>query len=251
MWIERNEDTMKVEVNSQLLPMPVTVLMSSTHVPQTDYSRASVWKPLTAPPAFRLQLRHFRRHIEAGVDGLTAFWCWANCLPTSPSLCARENLSFHRGSTDDHHVGQVDLHHAAHAGKRISGSARGAERTGRVDSPTFAQAVLQASVAILREENLSRCSPAPRQFGRQGHHELHRPAFPSGPFQLHLDAPEMRPISTTARWSVARCCATRHVRWTSIRTSPSISMRTTRPAGLRERRARVHLPAHRRQNSSR
>lgn len=218
---------MKVEVNSQALADAVAwttrVIDARPATPILAGIRLEAIDGTLQLSAFNYAISA-RHHIEAGVDEAGSVLVLGKLLADiTKSLPAAKTYLSTDGSTMTITSGKSTFTMQLMPESEYPDLPVVPTKLGQVDSPTFAQAVNQASVAVSREENRPGAHRHPRPVpGRQGHHELHRP-FPSGPFQLHLDARRMRP-SAPPLWSVARCCATWRVRWTSIRTSPSISM---------------------------
>ena len=222
---------MKVEVNSQALADAVAwttrVIDARPATPILAGIRLEAIDGTLQLSAFNYAISA-RHHIEAGVDEAGSVLVLGKLLADiTKSLPAAKTYLSTDGSTMTITSGKSTFTMQLMPESEYPDLPVVPTKLGQVDSPTFAQAVNQASVAVSREENRPVLTGIRVQF--QGDKVI---MSSTDRFRLARSSftwtPEDATISTTAlvRGSLLRDM---RVRWTSIRTSPSISMRTTRP----------------------
>ena len=158
MWIERNEEyPMKVEVNSQALADAVAwttrVIDARPATPILAGIRLEAIAGTLQLSAFNYAISA-RHHIEAGVDEAGSVLVLGKLLADiTKSLPAAKTYLSTDGSTMTITSGKSTFTMQLMPESEYPDLPVVPTKLGQVDSPTFAQAVNQASVAVSREEN--------------------------------------------------------------------------------------------------
>ena len=249
MWIERNEEYPMSRSHSQALADAVAwttrVIDARPATPILAGIRLEAIDGTLQLSAFNYAISA-RHHIEAGVDEAGSVLVLGKLLADiTKSLPAAKTYLSTDGSTMTITSGKSTFTMQLMPESEYPDLPVVPTKLGQVDSPTFAQAVNQASVAVSREENRPVLTGIRVQFQGDKVIMSSTDRFRLARSQLHLDARRMRP-SAPPLWSVARCCATCAFAGRASERHHRFRCGQPVPAGLRERRPRVHLPAHRR-----
>ena len=238
---------MKVEVNSQALADAVAwttrVIDARPATPILAGIRLEAIDGTLQLSAFNYAISA-RHHIEAGVDEAGSVLVLGKLLADiTKSLPAAKTYLSTDGSTMTITSGKSTFTMQLMPESEYPDLPVVPTKLGQVDSPTFAQAVNQASVAVSREENRPVLTGIRVQF--QGDKVI---MSSTDRFRLARSSFTWTPEDATHHRFGPWLAAARHGAFAGRASERHHRFRCGQPvpAGLRERRPRVHLPAHRR-----